>query len=366
MKEDYYEILGVDKTSDVSTIKNAYRKLAMKYHPDKNKGDKKSEELFKKITEAYSVLSDQKKRELYDLHGHAGVESGSSNYSNYSNVNFGDIFGDIFGDVFGKTSQQAQNKETRGSDIVYNINLDLKDAIIGTTLQINVTTLRKCNVCDGTGAKKDTKKKICESCSGVGEIRVQHGFFSIQRTCTTCGGSGNILKENCLNCLGDTRIKASKVLSIKIPAGVDNGDKIRLLGEGECGKYGGHCGDLYIQISVKDHSVFSRDNEGNLCCEVPVSLDIAIFGGIVKIPTFFGIFELRILPYTQTGNIFKIQGKGSFLTRFIFCKIFVEIPTNLTEEQINLFRKFVQNLKSDFYNYPKIRNWEKLLKEFFK
>ena len=366
MKGDYYEILGVEKSSDASTIKNAYKRLAMKYHPDKNKGDKKSEELFKKITEAYSVLSDPKKKELYDLHGHAGVDSNSASYNNYSNVNFGDIFGDIFGDVFGKNQyshKNANTEEVRGSDIVYSITLDLKDAVLGTTLQVNVTTLRKCDMCEGTCVKKGAKKKICDTCSGVGEVRVQHGFFSIQRTCTLCGGSGTI-KENCVTCSGAGRVKSSKLLSIKIPSGVNDGDKIRLLGEGEAGKYGGLCGDLYIQIIVKTHSLFYKDNESNLCCEIPISLETAIFGGIIKIPTFFGYLDLRIFPQTQNGDVFKIPGKDNFLTHFIICKIFIELPSNLTEIQLSLFKEFSKSLNNNVCNYPKLKNWEKIYKEF--
>lgn len=371
-KEDYYKILEVDKNSDISVIKKAYRKLAMVYHPDKNHGNKSAEDNFKKINEAYEILSDSKKRELYDLYGHAGIDQSTASSSNYdsANINFGDIFSDIFGDMFGKTNQK-RNTQQRGSDLTYTLNLNLKDAILGTTVKLSIKAYKHCVGCDGSGLKKGHKVVTCVTCNGTGAVRTQQGFFIIQQACSSCGGTGSANKKNCSDCVGSGRVSYDKTISVKIPMGIADGDKIRLSGEGEAGLYGGSYGDLYIQVCVLKHDFFKRESNGDLYCEVPIDLKTATVGGVIQIPTFFGEVDLKIPKYTQSGDVFTVTGKGvrnmvkSKLNGNLICKVFVEVPVNLSNTQLGLFLNFYDSLEVKTpINNPITYNWELRLKDF--
>lgn len=372
-KEDYYKILEVDKNSDITVIKKAYRKLAMLYHPDKNHGNKSAEDNFKKINEAYEILSDSKKRELYDLYGHAGVDQSTASSSSYDsgNINFGDIFSDIFGDMFGKANQKRGNTKQRGSDLTYTLNLSLKDAILGTTVKLSIKAYKHCLFCEGSGLKKGSKVTSCITCNGTGAVRLQQGFFIIQQACSHCGGTGSGNKKNCTDCAGSGRVSYDKTLSVKIPMGIADGDKIRLTGEGEAGLCGGSFGDLYIQVCVIKHEFFKRESNGDLYCEVPIDLKIAIIGGVVQIPTFFGEVDLKIPRYTQSGDVFTITGKGvknmikTKLNGNLICKVFVETPVNLDNTQLNLFLNFCETLEGKVgINNPITYNWRLKLKDF--
>lgn len=372
-KEDYYKILDVDKSSDTTTIKKSYRKLAMKYHPDKNQGDKTAEESFKKINEAYEILSDSKKRELYDLYGHAGVDqaAGASSYSGSNNANFGDIFSDIFGDMFGGKNNQRRESSQRGEDIVYKISLTLEEAILGTEIKINVKTHKSCDNCLSSGLKKGTKQSVCSECSGTGEMRIQQGFFSIRQTCSFCKGFGTLNKNYCDVCIGTGRVPCTKLLSVKVPMGIGSGDKIRLSGEGNAGVLGGGFGDLFIQITIKDHYFFKREDNGDLYCEVPIDIRTAVLGGCVHVPTFFGFVDLKIPKNTQSGDIFTIVGKGVRTEKRIkingnlVCKIFVEVPVNLNKVQLDSFLCFCDTLDNNtLLNNPIKNDWLKKVENF--
>jgi molecular chaperone DnaJ len=348
-KEDYYKLLGVDRNASDEEIKKSYRKLAMKYHPDRNKDDpQKAEAKFKQIKEAYEVLSDAKKRAAYDQFGHAGVESGmgGGRYSGFGAESFSDVFGDMFGDIFG--GGRSRGGAQRGADLRYNLELTLEEAVAGTEAKIRVQVLIACNECSGTGARKGTSPVICSTCHGHGQVRMQQGFFAVQQTCPTCRGSGKQIKDPCGKCYGQGRVQDTKTLSAKIPAGVDTGDRIRLSGEGEAGEYGGPPGDLYVQIQVKDHPIFTRDG-ANLYCEVPISFPTACLGGELEVPTLDGKVNLKIPPETQTGKLFRLRGKGVRPVRGgpvgdLLCRVQVETPVHLTKEQKELIAKLNESL----------------------
>ena len=347
-KRDYYETLGVARNSSDGDIKAAYRKLAMKHHPDRNPGNKESEEKFKEISEAYEILSDSQKRAAYDQFGHAGVDqSAAAGAYAGGNANFSDIFGDIFGDVFGGRGGQAGRERSyaeQGADLRYSIELSLEDAVHGKTVEIRVPTQVACNECHGSGAKGGAKPKTCNTCGGMGQVRMQQGFFSIQQTCPTCRGRGTIISDPCTKCHGQGRVRETKTLSVHIPPGVDNGDRIRLTGEGEAGLYGGPPGDLYVQVHIKPHDIFARDGT-DLHCEVPVSFITAALGGELEVPTMNGGVRLKIPPETQTDRIFRIRGKGVKTVRGagpgdLLCKVIVETPVRLTKQQKELLQEF--------------------------
>lgn len=280
-KRDYYEVLGVQKGADDKEIKKAYKRLAMKYHPDRTQGDKAMEEKFKEVQEAYEILSDDQKRAAYDNYGHAGVDP---NRGGGGGADFNDIFGDVFGDIFGGGRRGGQSRAQRGSDLRYNLELNLEDAVRGKSVEIKVPTWVSCDVCDGSGAKKGTQAKNCPTCHGAGQVTMRQGFFAVQQTCPTCSGRGKIIPDPCTKCHGDGRVEKTKTLSVKIPAGVDTGDRIRLAGEGEAGQFGAPAGDLYVQVHVKDHPIFVRDGN-NLYCDVPISFSTAALGGEIDVPT---------------------------------------------------------------------------------
>ena len=348
-KEDYYKLLGVDRNASDAEIKKSYRRLAMKYHPDRNKGDSEaSEEKFKQAKEAYEVLSDQKKRAAYDQFGHAGVDpsmgGGAGGFGGAEG--FGDIFGDVFGDIFG--GGRHRSNVQRGSDLRYNLELTLEEAVAGTEVKIRVPVMSTCGECKGSGAKKGSSPVTCTTCQGHGQVRMQQGFFSIQQTCPTCNGTGKQIKDPCRKCQGQGRVKETKTLSVKVPAGVDTGDRIRLSGEGEAGERGAPSGDLYVEMNVKDHAIFTRDG-ANLYCEVPISYSTACLGGSLEVPTLGGKVKLKIPAETQTGKLFRMRGKGVKPVRGggagdLLCRIQVETPVNLTKGQKELVRQLDESL----------------------
>jgi molecular chaperone DnaJ len=376
-KIDYYETLGVSRNADESELKRAYRKLAMKYHPDKHhsaegKLAKDAEEKFKEISEAYEVLSDSKKRAAYDQFGHAGVDAaGMGGGQGSHGFNFNDVFGDlgdVFGNIFGNRSgsQQSQRAQ-RGVDLRYTLELDLESAIHGTTVQIRVPRLVTCKSCQGSGARKGTKPVICKTCEGQGQVRIQQGFLTIQQTCPQCHGEGRVITDPCPECRGQGQVQETKTLSVKIPAGIDEGNRIRLTGEGEAGSRGAPAGDLYVQIHLKPHFLFKR--EGNhLYCDVPISLALALLGGDIQIPTLTGLVNLHIPPETQSGKVLRLRGKGipgrPAVTGDLLCRVFVETPVNLNKAQKELVVALEKELQNGNH-YPKARLWFENVKEFF-
>jgi molecular chaperone DnaJ len=342
-KRDYYEVLGVARNASDDELKKVYRRLAMKHHPDRNPGDANAEAMFKEAKEAYEILSDAQKRRAYDAHGHAAFEHGTAGGGGggYSNADINDIFGDIFGNIFGGGG--GNRGPRRGADIGYVVELDLEDAVAGVDKRIEVPTMAECKPCNGTGSE-DGKFETCGTCQGRGQVRFQRGIFSMQQTCPSCGGRGKVIAKPCKSCKGAGRIEEEKVLSVKIPAGVDNGDRIRLSGEGEAGPAGAPAGDLYVEIRVRDHAIFQRDGD-DLHCEVPIRFSQAALGDVVRVPTLGGEAEIRIPVETQTGRVFRLREKGvrsvrSRSTGDLYCRVVVETPVNLTSEQRELLEQF--------------------------
>ncbi|MGQ3892239.1 molecular chaperone DnaJ [Legionella sp. CNM-4043-24] len=368
-QRDYYELLGVSRSADEGEIKKAYRKMAMKYHPDRNPGDSVSEEKFKEIQKAYAVLSDKQKRAAYDQFGHAGVDSSMGGGGGFHG--FGDVFEDIFENIFsGGRGHGGHSRGQRGSDLQYNVQLTLEEAAVGKDIDITVPRHVACETCTGSGAKKGSQPQKCETCNGVGQVRIQQGFFSIQQTCPGCHGEGKVITEPCTDCHGQGRVRESKKLNIKIPAGVDNGDRVRLSGEGEAGIHGGPAGDLYIQVSVKAHAIFER-HERDLHCEVPVSFVTAALGGSIEVPTLEGRVTLKIPAETQTGKVLRLRGKGVKSVRGhgvgdLLCKIVVETPVNLSREQKDLLMQLEGSLDSSKKTHsPRSSSWFERVKKFF-
>lgn len=362
-KRDYYEVLGVEKGVSDADLKKAYRRVAMKHHPDRNPGDEGAEEKFKEANEAYEILSDPDKRAAYDRFGHAGVEQGAGGGGGAS---FSDIFGDVFGDIFG--GGRARSGPQRGSDLRYTLELDLEEAVKGTTVQIKVPTLVHCHECNGSGAAKGSTPISCTTCGGVGQVRMQQGFFSVQQTCPSCRGNGKTISDPCRKCHGQGRFEEQKTLSVKVPPGVDNGDRIRLAGEGESGPNGGPNGDLYVQIATREHPIFERDGK-HLYCEVPISIVDAALGGELEVPTLEGRVKLKIPTETQTGKLFRLRGKGVAPVRGgstgdLLCRVVVETPVNLTGKQKDLLRQF-QESTGDGSHSPRKKSWFDGVKDFF-
>lgn len=370
-QRDYYEILGVSRTAGDDEIKKAYRKLAMKHHPDRNANDKESEEKFKEIQQAYAVLSDNQKRAAYDQFGHAGVDPSGGGFGGAGFGGFGDVFEDLFENIFsGGRSSSSRQRGHRGADLQFNIQLTLEEAAKGKQVEITVPRHAICGECNGSRAKKGSKLKSCETCAGVGQVRIQQGFFSIQQTCPSCHGEGQIIVEPCPKCHGQGRIRESKKLTVKVPAGVDNGDRVRLSGEGEAGMMGGGSGDLYVQISIKKHPIFEREGS-DLHCEVPVGFATAALGGNIEVPTLEGRITLKIPSETQTGKILRLRGKGiqsvrSHNTGDLLCKIVIETPVNLSKDQKDLLTQFQQSLDNSKNTHsPKSNSWFNVVKKFF-
>jgi len=367
-KKDYYEVLGVNRDASEEEIKKAYRKLAMKHHPDRNPDNPKSEGQFKEAKEAYEILSDAQKRAAYDQYGHAGVDASAAAGAGAGFGNFADAFGDIFGDIFG--AGRTRSNVYRGADLRYNLEVALEDAARGTETRIRIPAMEACATCHGSGAKPGTQAATCPTCGGHGQVRMQQGFFSIQQTCPRCHGTGKIIPTPCSNCGGTGRIKQHKTLSVKIPAGVDEGDRIRLSGEGEAGVNGGPAGDLYVVIHIKPHTVFQRDHN-DLHCEMPVSFTTAALGGEIEIPTLDGYAKIRIPPESQTGKVFRLRGKGIKGVRSsahgdLLCHVVVETPVNLTARQKELLQELEAiNRKDAGLHNPRAKSWMDKVKEFF-
>jgi molecular chaperone DnaJ len=373
-KKDYYEVLGVNRDASDEEIKKAYRKLAMKHHPDRNPDNPKAEEHFKEAKEAYETLSDGQKRAAYDQYGHAAFEAGGMGGGSpfgagggAAGFDFSDIFGDIFG---GGRGGGGRSNVHRGADLRYNMEITLEQAARGTETQIRVPTMSECETCHGSGAKPGTSPTTCTTCGGHGQVRMQQGFFSIQQTCPRCHGTGKMIASPCKDCSGTGRIKKHKTLSVKIPAGVDNDDRIRLSGEGEAGVNGGSSGDLYVVIHIKPHAVFQR-NHNDLHCEMPISFTTAALGGEIEIPTLDGVAHIKIPPETQSGKQFRLRGKGIKGVRSnsygdLYCHVIVETPVKLTERQKELLREFedINATDSERHN-PRAKSWMDKVKDFF-
>jgi len=373
-KRDYYEVLGVARDADQDAMRKAYRRLAMKHHPDRNPGDAKAEEQFKEAKEAYEVLSDAHKRGAYDRFGHAGVDAnarggrGAGADFDPQDV-FGDLFGAAFGDIFGG-GRRGRSQVFRGADLRYGLPLDLEQAVHGATVEIVVPTLVGCETCSGTGSAKGTAPETCSGCAGHGVVRRQQGFFSVQQTCPRCRGAGRIVTDPCRSCRGRGRVEDEKRLSVKIPAGVDDGDRIRLAGEGQAGENGGPSGDLYVEVSVRSHPIFSREG-ADLQCEVPISFAKAALGGEVEVPTLAGRATVKILAGTQSGRVFRLRGKGVKPVRGgptgdLLCRVAVETPVDLTREQKALLEQFEAALHARGAQHtPKESSWFDGVKQFF-
>jgi len=375
-KRDYYETLGVNRDAAEDEIKKAYRKLAMKYHPDRNPDSKDAEEKFKEAKEAYEVLSDQQKRAAYDAYGHAGVDpsaaagagAGAQGFGSFADA-FGDIFGEIFGGAGGGGGRRGSNVY-RGADLRYNLEVSLEEAARGTETRIRIPTMDECETCHGSGAKPGTQPKTCPTCNGQGQVRMQQGFFSIQQTCPKCHGSGKVVETPCPTCSGVGRIKRQKTLSVKIPAGVDEGDRIRLAGEGEAGVNGGPSGDLYVVIHLREHAVFQRDHN-DLHCEMPISFTTAALGGEIEIPTLDGVAKIKIPAETQSGKVFRLRGKGIKGVRSnthgdLMCHVVVETPVSLTARQKELLEELEAiNVRDGSRHNPRAKSWLNKVKEFF-
>lgn len=340
-ERDYYEVLGVNKGDDAKTIKKAYKRSAMKHHPDRNKGNKKTaEKTFKEIQKAYSVLSDEQKRQAYDQFGHVGVNGNTG--GNPFGSSGGGGFGDIFGDIFGGGRQTQQNN--RGANLRYDLEINLKEAAEGKTVQIRIPKGEKCDTCHGSGAKLGTNTKTCSTCQGVGQVHMQQGPFSVQQPCPQCRGAGQVLDSPCGDCHGQGVVRRQKTLSAKIPAGVDTGNRIRLTGEGEAGVRGGPSGDLYIEVHVKPHSIFERHGN-DLYCAVPIDFSSATLGGSIEVPILNGKLKIKIPEGTQTDKQFRLKGKGitglqGSGTGDLICQVKIETPVNLNKKQKELLQKF--------------------------
>ena len=370
-KRDLYEVLGVNRDASEDELKKAYRKLAMKYHPDRNPDNKEAEEKFKEAKEAYEMLSDPQKKAAYDRYGHAGVDPSMGAGPGAQGFDgFADAFGDIFGDLFGGGGRGGRSNVYRGADLRYNLEITLEEAARGAEKTIRIPTVEECGTCHGSGAKPGTHPKPCPTCQGHGQVRVQQGFFSIQQTCPKCHGSGKIIPDPCRDCGGAGRTKKQKTLEVKIPAGIDDGMRLRHAGHGEPGLNGGPPGDLYVEIHIRKHAVFERDHD-DLHCEMPISITTAALGGEIEIPTLEGMARLKIPAETQSGKVFRLRGKGiknvrSHVHGDLMCHVVVETPVNLTERQRELLREFEEISSGNATRHnPKAQGWMDKVRDFF-
>lgn len=343
-KRDYYETLGVKRDASEQELKKAYRQLALKHHPDRNPGHKPSEDKFKEVSEAYEVLSDPQKRHRYDTYGHAGLGAQGAGGFDFNRGGFGDIFGDIFEDFFGSTTGRGRIRPERGADLRYNLEVEFEEAAFGKEAKIRIPKWEACSECKGTGAKSSGGVRTCPTCNGAGSVRFQQGFFTISRTCNHCNGEGRIISDPCPKCHGKKQVHREKTLTIKIPAGVETGTRLRLSGEGEPGSSGGPPGDLYVVIGVKDHPIFARDGD-DLLCEVPISMGQAALGTKIDVPTLKDRAPLKIPAGTQAGRTFRLKGLGianikGHRVGDLIVKVKVAIPTKLTARQRELLEEF--------------------------
>jgi molecular chaperone DnaJ len=379
-KRDYYEVLGVARNATDDDLKKAYRKLAMKFHPDRNQGEgaKKAEEQFKEAKEAYEILSDAQKRAAYDRFGHAGVDPSSAMGGGFRPGagqegfgGFAEAFGDIFGDIFGGGRRGGGQQVYRGADLSYAMEISLEEAAKGKETEIRIPSWEECDTCGGTGAKAGTSVKVCTHCNGSGTVHMRQGFFSIQQTCPHCQGSGKVIPEPCPACNGQGKLKKNKTLEVKIPAGINEGMRIRSSGNGEPGSNGGPPGDLYIEIRVKQHEIFERDGD-DLHCTVPVGLTTASLGGTIEVPTLGGKAEIEIPEGTQHGKTFRLRGKGikglrSSYPGDLYCHVAVETPVRLTEHQRKLMRELDESFRKGGERHsPNARSWTERVKAMFK
>ncbi len=379
-KRDYYDVLGVPKNATDDDIKKAYRKMAMKHHPDRNQGDgaKKSEDQFKEAKEAYEMLSDGQKRAAYDQYGHAGVDPnmggrggpGGEGMGGFAEA-FGDIFGDIFGGAGGQRRAAGGQQIYRGSDLSYAMEITLEEAAHGKESQIRIPSWENCETCHGSGAKPGTSPKVCTTCNGAGTVHMRQGFFSIQQTCPHCHGTGKIIPEPCTTCSGQGKIKKNKTLEVKIPAGINEGMRIRSAGNGEPGTNGGPAGDLYIEIRIKQHDIFERDGD-DLHCTVPVLMTTAALGGGIDVPTLGGQAEIDLPEGTQHGKTFRLRGKGikgvrSSYPGDLYCHVSVETPVKLTEHQRKLLKEVDESFRKGGEKHsPNSKSWADRVKGIFK
>ena len=374
-KRDFYEVLGVPKNASEDEIKKAYRKLAMKYHPDRNQGDaaKEAEVKFKEVKEAYEMLSDGQKRAAYDQYGHAGVDPNmaGAGAGGFGGGNFADAFGDIFGDIFGQARRGAGGRQVyRGNDLSYAMEISLEEAAKGKEAQLRIPSWEECDTCHGSGAKPGTSPKTCSTCHGSGAVQMRQGFFSVQQTCPHCRGTGKIIPDPCTSCHGQGKIKSQKTLEVKIPAGIDDGMRIRSAGNGEPGTNGGPPGDLFIEIRLKKHDIFERDGD-DLHCHVPISFTTAALGGEISVPTLDGEAAIDIPEGTQTDKQFRLRGKGikglrSSFPGDLYCHLTVETPVKLTEHQRKLLKELDESLKKGGAKHsPTQDSWTDKLKRFF-
>ncbi len=369
-KRDYYEVLGVNRDASDEEIKKAYRKLAMKHHPDRNPDSRDGEERFKEAKEAYEVLSDGERRRSYDAYGHAGVHPQMGGGEGPGFGGFAEAFGDIFSDIFGGGQGRGRSSVFRGADLRYNLEISLEQAARGTETKIRIPTMETCETCKGSGAKPGTQPKTCDTCHGSGTVRLSQGFFSIQQTCPTCHGTGKMVTDPCSACRGAGRLKKHKTLAVKIPTGVDVGDRIRLSSEGEAGVNGGPPGDLYVVIHLKHHAVFQREGD-DLRCEMPISFTQSALGGEIDIPTLDGSAKIKVPPETQTGQVFRLRGKGIKGVRSpypgdLLCEVVIETPVRLTDRQKDLLRELEEiNTKDANRHNPRAKSFMEKVREFF-
>lgn len=368
-ERDYYEVLGVGRGATAAELKKSFRRLAMKFHPDRNPDDPSAQEKFKEAKQAYDILGDEQKRALYDQYGHAAFENGAGARGGAGFGDVGDVFGDIFGDIFGRHGG-GRGRPQRGADLRYMMQMDLEEAVFGVTRQIKIPTQVNCQYCNGTGSE-DGKASQCTTCRGQGRVRMQNGIFSIQQACPTCGGSGQVIDKPCRKCRGQGRLEETRTLEVRVPAGVDNGDRIRLNGQGEAGPSGAPAGDLYVEVQVREHPIFRR--EGNdLYCEVPIRFSQAALGVSLPVPTLDGEVPVNIPPETQTGTQFRLRGRGVTSVHNnrhgdLICLVVVETPVRLTKQQ----RELLTSLEATFHgadadsHTPRAKGWVDGVREFW-
>ena len=356
-KRDYYEVLGVEKGADKNDVKRAYRKLAMKFHPDRNPNDEKAAENFREVTEAYEVLSDESKRSRYDQYGHAGVDDqmggfGSGGFQgSHAYQDFGDLFGNVFGDAFGFGGGGGPSNQ--GADLRYNLTISLEEASVGKEVELEIPKHEHCDTCSGSGARPGTNPVPCSTCGGHGQVQMQQGFFAVRRTCPSCQGSGKKIESPCVSCGGSGRKKVKKNLKVKVPAGVYDGAQVRVTGEGEVGEQGGIAGDLFIVIKIKAHSMFEREG-ADLHCEMPITFPQATLGAEVDAPTLDGKVKIRIPAGTEGGRVFRLRGHGVMDVRVrqkgdLFVRVRIAVPKKLTDEQEELLKKFAKATGDEVY-----------------
>jgi molecular chaperone DnaJ len=378
-KRDYYEVLGVERGAEEAELKKAYRKLALQYHPDRNANDAHAEERFKELSEAYAVLSDAQKRRTYDQFGHAGLGGAAAGAgSDFGDLGgFGDVFNDLFGDIFGGTGRRSRGRGRgqRGADLRYNLEIDLENVLHSMEANLEIPKMRSCETCSGSGARPGTRPETCSRCQGSGQLMFQQGFFRMNRPCDVSNGAGEVIRDRCPDCRGAGRIEGMQNLKVTIPMGVDDGSRLRLVGEGEAGISGGESGDLYVVITVRSHPLFERDAT-DLHCEVPVQFVQAALGAEIEVPTLEGKVQMRIPEGTQSGKVLRLRGKGmppcqpradqKQLLRMrgdLFVRIFVEVPTKMNDRQRELLEEFAE--ASDTEVSPAAKGFLDKLKDLF-